>query len=290
MSLNFRHFKVMSTILLFPLTVIPARYDYLWFENFELTKNAFLNEQELVKNLRIIRNDLSKRMRELNATIRYISHKDYCADKNEEIVHNLIYRVNSDSMTIVIFFRFQKTILLKTWYSKYRSLKQKIIHFFHYDKIYNTNIMNIMDAAQRGIIMLQETYNQDIKQYSAGHLRLKNVIEDDSRNIDFLQPDDLASMSSMAFHYFHWYDTSLKYLRAAIDMFYSLSQEKRYESPNTLEKSLSVMRKQYPVYHNAVLHKKTNPIGTDWKVYAYIVNTGIKGKMRHSVIILRFIV
>ena len=86
----------------------------------------------------------------------------------------------------------------------------------------------------------------------------------------------------MAFHYFHWYDTCLKYLKAAINMFYSLSREKRNEFPNTLEKSLLVMQKQYPMYHNYVLNKKTNLIGPDWKVYPYTVNSGIKDMLMQS--------
>ena len=273
--------------MLFPLTVTPARYDYLWFENFELTKNAFLNEHVLVRNLGVIKNDLSKRMVGLNAIIKYNSQKEHCAGKNHEMIQNLIYRVSSDLMNITNFIHFQKTISLKTCYSKYRSLKQKLINVpFNYDKIYNTNNMNLLEAAQKGIIMLQETYDQEIKQYSAGHLRLKNVIEHSSRNIDSLQPDDLASMSSMAFNYFHWYDTSLKYLKAATDMFYSLSQEKRNEFPKILEKSISAMRKHYPVYHNDILNKKTNPVGPDWKVYPYIVNTGINDIIRQSDIIV----
>ena len=149
MSLNFRFFDIMSTLLLFPLTVIPARYEYLWFENVELTKNAFLNEQELVKNLGIIRKDLSKRMDELNTIIKYKSQKEHCDDKNEEMAQNLVYRIKSDSMNIPNFIRFQNTILLKKCYSKYRSLKQKLVHLFNYDKIYNTDNMNILDAAKK---------------------------------------------------------------------------------------------------------------------------------------------
>ena len=96
----------MSTLMLFPLTVTPARYDYLWFENFELTKNAFLNEHVLVRNLGVIKNDLSKRMVGLNLIIKYNSEKEHYAGKNHEMVQNFIYRVSSDLMNITNFIHF----------------------------------------------------------------------------------------------------------------------------------------------------------------------------------------
>ena len=122
--------------------------------------------------------------------------------------------------------------------------------------------------------MLQETYNQEIKEFSSGHIRLKNRIERNSRNIDSLRPDDLAAMSSMSFYYLHWYDTSLKYLNASIDMLYSLEKEKHDNIPKKLEKELLKMMKHFPSYHNQIFSKKSNIFGPDWKVYPYAVNTG----------------
>ena len=271
---NCCYFKVISVFLLFPFTVISSRYEYLLFENFELTKKVFLVEQEFVKNLRIIKNDLSNYMKELNATINYNSRAEDNSDKGNIIAHKFENGISTYLTNTPNLIRYEKAFLLNTFYSSYRALEQKLIRLFNYNKIYHRSVQNVMDAAQKGVIMLQETYDQDVKEYSAGHLRFKNGIELNSRKIDSLQPDDLAAMSTMAFSYFHWYDTSLKYLKSAIEMFYSLSKGKRDEFPNSLEKSLINMHKLYPSIHNEMFNKKSNFIGPDWKLYPYIVDTG----------------
>ena len=114
MRLHLRYLVVISILLLFLFTVTPSRYDYLWFENFELTKNTFVEEQELVGNLEIFRNDLTKQIGELSRIIKYNSHRDYCVDKNKEMGQNLIDSIRSDAMNISNFIGFRKTILLNT--------------------------------------------------------------------------------------------------------------------------------------------------------------------------------
>ena len=94
--------------------------------------------------------------------------------------------------------------------------------------------------------MLQETYDQEMKSYSAGHLRLKTGIQRNSRTVDGLVADDLAAMSAMSFSYFHWYDNGIKYLKSAIDGYYSLSNDQRNKPPRFVEKILLIMKKQYP--------------------------------------------
>ena len=44
--------------------------------------------------------------------------------------------------------------------------------------------------------------------------------------------------------------------------------------PEDLEKSMLMMKKQYPLYHNNICHKKPNIIGPDWKMYPHLVNKG----------------
>lgn len=77
------------------------------------------------------------------------------------------------------------------------------------------------------------------------------------------------------FSSYHWYDTGLKYRKAAIDMFYSLYNEKTNLRPRVLKNVLFKMKKYYPLYHNYIFNKKHNPFEPDWKVYPHIGNTGI---------------
>lgn len=274
MMLQYSYWIVISVILLFPLSIKSSRYEYLLFENFEVTKTAFIKEQRLVKSLQMMRNDISKRISRINSTINDVSEVRNFAFINKEVVQNVDYRSGDYIKTLLPLDRYTSIVLLNELLYKYHLLKIDAIDLFNYDKHFNLNVKDIMDAAQKGVIMLQETYDQDIKEYSAGHLRFKNGIERKSRQIDSLQPDDLAAMSTMAFNHLHWYDTSLKYLKAAIDKFFPLSKEKRDEFPKALETDLLLMKKQFPSYHNDMFYKKSNLIGPDWKVYPRVVNTG----------------
>ena len=56
--LRTNYFKIIQTFLLFPVMVICSRYDYLLFENFEVTKASFIKEQNVVRKLETIRRNL----------------------------------------------------------------------------------------------------------------------------------------------------------------------------------------------------------------------------------------
>ena len=267
-----------SLLLLLPFTIVCSRYDYLLFENFELMKQSFLKEQELVKNLNIFRHTLYQQNDALNANNNYASCLETYAylsmkrlQKSDHGINFRLKNVSRFNMSI----QYKTIVSMDNRYLKYRDLKQDYGDMYNYEKSHQLSSRDIIDAALKGIIMLQETYNQDIKDYSAGHLRFKSVIERSSREIDSLQPDDLANMSTIAFNDYNWYDNALYYLKAAIDVFYSLSKEKRKELPEGLEKSMLMMKKKYPLYHNDMFFKKSNIIGPDWKMYPHIVNIGV---------------
>ena len=46
----------------------------------------------------------------------------------------------------------------------------------NYQKLYKLSTRNIMEAAVKGVIMLQETYNQKIQDYSSGDLSLTKCV------------------------------------------------------------------------------------------------------------------
>ena len=119
-------------------------------------------------------------------------------------------------------------------------------------------------------------YNyQNITEYSKGHLHLKSVIKPNRRSITTIRAVNLAPMATIAFDHYKWYDTSLKYLKEAFNLFYSLTFEEQRMLPHNLEESLIKMKKQYPKYHNDLVVKKTNQIGPEWKIFPNMVDTGI---------------
>ena len=137
--------------------------------------------------------------------------------------------------------------------------------------------MDIIKGGLRGLIMLQETFEQDIQWFSKGHLRLKSNIDLSSRNVDSLKPDDLAVMSTLAFDFYKWYDNSLRYLKDALQSFYSIPYEKKITGRviGGLEKYLLEMKLHYSAYHNQLWRRKNNILGNGWKLYPDIVVEGI---------------
>ena len=115
---------------------------------------------------------------------------------------------------------------------------------------------------------------QDIKHYYQGNLQLENKIQYRSRKVHSLLPQDLAAMSSIAITVMKWYDNSLQYLKAALDLFYSFSINDRSQLPLRQEKSLLEMKIDYSKLHNDLLGEKQNNLGSDWKLYPDMVDKG----------------
>ena len=154
----------------------------------------------------------------------------------------------------------------------YRKQRKTNIDFSPY--AYNNTLDKIMASALKGLIMLQETYNQDIKPFSEGTLRLKNGIDKNDRYIDSLQVDDLASMSTVAFHFYKYYDSSLIYVQLSENLLKKLSLKERRNLPENIGEILHSMKKQFLAYHNNLFKNRTNIIGPDWKLFPYLVTIG----------------
>ena len=171
---------------------------------------------------------------------------------------------------------FRKHLLLNDYQPEHHQVGDKYNFVFDFEKMYRRTMIDIMKGGLRGLVMLQETYEQDIQLFSKGQLHLKSNIDTNSRKKDSLKPDDLAAMSVLAFEFYKWYDNSLKYLREALKSFYlsSYVKKNRDNIMDGLEKYLLSMKIHYSSYHNQLHSKKKNILGNGWKLYPYIVDEG----------------
>ena len=249
---------------------LSSRYDYLLFENFEFNVKCFLIEQSIVLKLASSRQELYQRRADLFQAITVYSIQQDIKSKgrNETILSLNIKSVlgRKDDETVTSF---------QPNYLAYVDNKREMTTSLDLEVVYSHSFSTVIKSAAKGVIMIQVTYYQDLKEYTKGYLNLKRGIQNDSRRIDSLQIDDLALMSSVAFDHFKWYDTSLKYLKKAILMFYSIGIDQKITLPYKVKGALLKMKRQYATYHNKLVSKKTRSIGTDWKINPYPVNTGI---------------
>lgn len=103
---------------------------------------------------------------------------------------------------------------------------------------------------------MQDICDLDIKEFVKGHLNLKGEIENNSRCEDSLHPDDLASMSTLAFNTYIWYHNSLKCLKESTDLFNRISKEKRSVFLSELKNTLLWLKNFYSSYRNEMLINK----------------------------------
>ena len=273
---------VTYVFILFPLFVTGSqhlfenrisKYEYLLFENFESTKNSFLKEQKTVKQLQNFRNSLYERLELLQDS------KDRSLYlKNESSIYSINvpnFKHNINIRRDGVQNRNPEVLSVTEPFTNNQISREEYNDVFKYERDYkNTDHTDIMRAALRGLIMLQATYNQDMQEYSKGHLSYKNRLMQTSRKTDSLKPEDLVTLSTIALNDFNWIDNAITYLKAAIHKYYSISTESDNNQSDDFEQLLLAMKKHYSIYHNEMLAKKDNPIGPEWKLHPYIVDSG----------------
>ena len=260
--------EIIKILLFLPIAAICDFYDYGIFENFEITKASFIKEQRIVRELEQMRDNLYQRKDYLDLYKEHLSTTNAVTEKLvdfqvKDLFENRPFENKPDSYRDI--------------YDEF-TRNHSLPDIFNFK--YNVRMEKIFEEASKGLMMIHDTYDLDTKQFSRGHLNLKNGVEMKSRKIDSLQPDDLASISTTAFR-LHWYDTSLKYLREAIDLFNQISEEERriLLLPSAFEDTLLQMKRGYSKYHNSLLIKKQQNIGPEWKLFPNLVNEGMNRKL-----------
>ena len=274
---------ILNAILIFPVITECSRYDYLLFENYEVMKKSFSIELDIVRKLQLARNDWYSQLSDLNSTLRNPSNAN---NGILSLIESRRYIVPSNSMNPSNNFICQNedSCSLQDSYKRYRKNKRESNGTYGYQDFYSKrSLLDLMKAACEGVIMLQETYDQNITEFSKGHLHIKSGVDKNTRNIDSLKVGDLLVMSNVAFNYYKWYDTAIKYLKEAIKMYYSQLVNSSYAKKYLeIENRLLNMKNEYPLYHNDMWDKKINFIGPDWKMFPHKVDPGLNDLITNS--------
>ena len=260
-----------------------SNYDYLLFENFELTKQTFVEEQNIFQKVRSIRNILNFKVGTLDIKSTYVCttlHDFKCKYEQSR---------SYDKFSIIRTFNKlkpnEKSIInsspdtrnLESAHLWHRDVRNNSNYNFGFEKVYRSiSGTKILIAALKGLIMLQDTYGEDIKYFSKGDLSLKSTGVSLPRTVDALRAEDLISMSGVSFNDLQWYDASIRYLKEAIDVFISTTRVpyRSILTENLIHECLYLMKALYPVHHNEMLNKRDNPIGMDYKLFPLMINEG----------------
>ena len=266
-------YRILFIFLLSPINVNCSKFDFLLFENHQLTKASFIQEQEIFKNLRKIRQNLKSQEHSFheNKTLVCRQHSgsvhDSISHYSKSFKSKMIERIKNSLHTDL--FHFCSTN------EDYITNKQNNNYTFSFEDVYQTvEKTNILKAALKGVIMLRETYVPNIEHFASGNLSLKNGKLLSSRLIDSLSHLDLAMLSKIAFNEFNWFDSAIEWLKMAIKMYYKIRGSVTANYGIIVEDLLFSMRSKYSLYHNEMASKVDNPVGPDWKVYPYLVDEG----------------
>ena len=266
-------YSILLIFLLFPLNVNCSKFDFLLFENHELTKASFIEEQEICKNLRKIRQNLNFQKHSFHPNIALVC-RQYSGSVQDAISHY------TKSFKTKVIERIKNS--LHTGSSPFHNTNENYItnnlkknYTFSFEDVYQTvGKKNILKAALKGVIMLRETYVPSIENFASGNLSLKSVTLLNSRNIDSLNHLDLAMLSNIALNEFNWFDSAIKWLKVAIEMYNNIRDSAAANYGIMVDDLLSSMRSKYSLHHNEMAFKVDNPVGPDWKVYPYLVDEG----------------
>ena len=261
--------KWYSFFLAIHYVALSSRHDYGLFENFEIMKDSFLKEKTSTLRLKSLRNELHNGItkisdRDLLNWNTYVQIRGHCNDSS-----NTIRKRESFELRRIFSNPMSKILRLSHMHIS------RLINGFQDPPSYNYSMpaQEIIKGAQKGLIMLHETYDLNLREFAKGKIGKEDGFI--SRKTESLYPDDLASMSTIALNIFRWYDNSLQYLNASLNGFYNLN-ETRIDKllPIHFETTLLMMKKAYSMAHNQMFYKKGKHIGSDWKLFPYLVNRG----------------
>ena len=234
------------------------------FENFELNRKIFVQEQEVVKLMRAVRKDLNNNVLKIEQSI-----KKFKYIHNDNIVKRaLLYHSSFHIKNLVG--------MLGIGNKDMAILNNTSIFPKKYD----------YDGAVKAMVILQNTYHFDLaktrRRYSSSNhsptselsyydFSTSTTITFSAKN--FLCHDDFLIFAHRAANFYHFFDSSIDFLKEAFDALNDKSTT--ISLPPTTSSVLGYMldlRKYSLHLHNSYLVSQQKMIGKQFRVHPFIFN------------------
>ena len=234
------------------------------FENFELNRKIFVQEQEVVKLMRAVQKDLSNNILEIEQSIKkfkYIANDNIV--KRDLLYYNTFHIKNSTA--VLGFVNKDMAVLNNT------SIFPK-----KYD----------YDGAVKAMVILQNTYNFDLSKTRRRHSNSNHSPTSELSYYDFststtvtffaknfLCYDDFLIFAHRATNFYHFFDSSIDFLKEAFDALNDKSTT--ISLPPITSSFLGYMldlRKYSLHLHNSYLLSQQKVIGKQFRVHPFIFN------------------
>ena len=141
---------------------------------------------------------------------------------------------------------------ISNWYRRCDQNVHKTTHF---------PTKSDFNGALKGMLMLQETYQLDPKDFLKGQINYKNQI---FKSRYSMSVQDLEKLTKLAFKY-EWYDNSITFLKAI---------------NSTENKDLMELKNDLIKVHNKLVMARKSRISQKSKVFPFIVNNNLTKKSK----------
>ena len=243
-----------------------SKYDYLIFENFVVVKDIFIDEQHRISILRDILKEKT-----LMAIVVYKSlmqSAKYAQKRYRSCVMKILLDKNFPLMYPISLL---EPYLVSNFENNYNNDNSSVV-YVRKNHVFNMSWQSIIEGAQKGIVMLHETFGLNIKEFANGMVNKPKKYS--HRSTDSLKSEDLASMAVIAVDVFGWYDNSVVFVNEALSrLIYAYDVDGRY-LPNEFHSLLVSMKNKLINIHNKMFVKKQRYIGYNWKLFSNVVSNG----------------
>ena len=192
------------------------KYDFGVFENFEATKQSFIKEQKLVKLLSSVKAYYKK--------IVFSMHQNTNNSPRFQKYVSTLSKMMELPVLINNSIQIRKQQIIIPAEVEFIEFSEQEVN--NLDLRYGWKPSEVLEGGKRGLIILQETYNVNIKELVEGSFP-NDTTRNSVRKNDFLWPDDLLSMSIIALTTFQRPDNGFMYLNKAMDMLYNMSMHQK---------------------------------------------------------------
>ena len=243
------------------------KHDFGVFENFEVTRQSFIKEQNLVKRLSSVKGYYKTVVASLrqntNNFLRFRSNVlTLCKITELLSVPLLIF-------SIIEIKKQQTNILFAIEFIERSEHDINIL-----DLRYSIEPSDVLKGCTRGLITIHTIYDVNIKQLIEGSFS-NDISLVSIRKKDFLKPDDLLLMSIIALRIFQRPDYGFIYLNSTIDMFYNMSIDKRFILTPNFDMAIKSMLNLYSSPMNKKRLNKQIDTMSEMRSLHHPINQGI---------------
>ena len=197
-------------IIIRTISAIEDIHEFLIFENVHITNTTFVKEQYNFQKLKVIRMEKIETRRNI---IKYLMNHSHNFSTLKSNIYAMVKHTYISGVCDIMQFMYQSAN------SRLENLKNSYMqsrgHYWSYNFTYTGK--EIIKGSRKAIIWLSYVYWDHHNMYLFENVSYSSNIKLFRRKSDCLSADDLGAMALLSLELYRWHDTSLMFLRGAME-------------------------------------------------------------------------